>query len=233
MSHWDNYNSWDKVQPPFSVNDVIVDQYAKILQFCLPSDKIAILGCTKSFIKLADTVIAYDNSLSQVREFPGLAIHSDWNEIELPDDSYDAVLGDGSLAFLEFPNQWINVINKFKKVSKTRVICRVFEAPTQPKSLEEIVTQYTTFDCLRLDLMFFLAHIDVNVPVKQVRELVYHVRNKNQMSEDDIAIIENYKDSDVIYRFPKQRQIMDYFPNALRVETAGYSMAQNCPIYIF
>jgi hypothetical protein len=78
-----------------------------------------------------------------------------------------------------------------------------------------------------------MANIGTDVPIKNVLDLVYHVRNKKQMSQDEIAIIENYRGSDVIYRFPTEEQIVKRFPDAIRVPSTGYSMAENCPFYIF
>ena len=235
LNHFDNYLDWEKVQPPFRLNDNIIKQYKQIIN---KQQSIITLGCTEEFLCLSDKVHAYDISEQQISRYPGNASKLDWRDLKLDHNSVECVIGDNSLNFLLFPHEWIKVIENCKLISKNFVVFRVLEKPRYEVSLKEIVSNLPfSFDCLKLQLFHFLALKNPNVPVKLVYDLFYLLFKKQDLKDkvdwNNIDTIDNYKNSDLIYSLPTEQQILKYFPGAKRKNSYGYSMSECCPFYIF
>jgi hypothetical protein len=242
MNFWAEYKNWDKLTPPFRVDKNLLNQYKNLIGN--PSI-IATLGCTNEFLQICDYVIAYDSCRQKVEDFPGCAIETDWRDLDFPRRNYvGAILGDNSLTCVKFHKEWMNVIERCKFGCDGPIVIKVFERPEKDKHIsqikEEVVTgKIMSFDCLRLELLFYLAHENTNVKIHDAYILFNSFFKKDELIDstgwdlESINVIENYRNSDLVYAMPSQSEIVTIFPNVKRVDTTGFPMSENCPFYIF
>ena len=240
-NHWNTYTTWGSVEPPFKPTETIVEQYAEILG---NPDNLLLLGCTKELIPLGKYTVAYDNCQTRMDMFPGNSLGVNWLNMEPSEPTYDAITGDASLNCISF-NHWEEVIRRCKLITAGPIVFRVYENYTTPKTLEDIKSgvknkTIPSFSCLKLELFFYLANSIPDVITSKITTLFYSLfKSKENLQEltgwdiNTINAIDTYINSDVIYCFPREPYIKRKFPEAKRVSSQYYPMAEYCPFYIF
>ena len=241
INHWNTYTSWGTVEPPFKPTENVVKQYADIID---NPDYLLLLGCTKELIPLGKHTTAYDNCLTRLGLFPGHSVEIDWLEMQKSEYNYNAITGDASLNCISFLD-WEEVIRRCKIITSGPIVFRVYENYLTPKTLASIrsgIKEKTipSFDCLKLELFFYLAKDNPDVITSEIIKLFYSLfKSKEDLQAltgwdiNTINAIDTYVDSDTIYCFPTEIQIKSKFPEIKRIPSQGYPMSEHCPFYNF
>lgn len=235
---WDSREYWDLLEAPMRPTKEVVGKFS---EFTKDKDTL-LLGCTSELYNKNITVI--DNNQNRIDMFPHEGtICGNWLELtKYYAKKIDIIIGDGSLNVLKF-SQWNRLIKECHLVSDT-VVIRVFEAP---KTLNDIYIGTCNGSIINMSHLKWLigmqlakSQFNPDVSVQDIRNKMYDIFNSKEELQaitgwhfKSIAIIDEYKDSDITYNFPTEKQIMQIFPNSTRLNLLGYPMSEYCPFYIF
>jgi glutathione peroxidase-family protein len=242
LTHWNSLDYWNKLEPPLRPSTNVVNQFQEIIG---PVKSLLVLGCTKELYSLASDVTVADQDqvrlnllASDQKQFCG-----DWLKLKTL-EKFDAVVGDGSLNCLKFPQQWQELIHICKGLTNGKVAIRVFETPDLIRFSSMIqedleAGKIKNFCSLKWELAMHMAYHEPSVRVKKIHQLFYMMFDKQKLSEqtgwslESIDTIDAFKDSEMVLDFPREIHIKQAFPKVIRLNSEGYPFADRCPFYIF
>jgi len=245
-SHWGHRSlTYGQMVAPLNPNQEIIDGFTSLA----PVDgHILLLGVTRKVAETYTHVTAVDYNEDMIANvWPGntltkTATLDNWLTVDLPLESYDAIIGDGSLNMLATPAEVKHLIDRAQKWLKSGGVfaCRMFTRPDTPVTEERIRAEAANptmiFDAWRRLFNMRIADRDGAVfPVVRIYELF------NEMFPDtsvlpwkDVSAIDAYRTSTSTSWFPTRQEILDLAPQGSRfVDVGTYDIADTCPILTF
>lgn len=214
MEYWQRISSqfdlWTSPQRPN------IDDVQAFKRQLTNKKKTLLLGLTSELLPLATCAIDSDNK--QVKQVGNLAINGMWENIPFT-EVFDAVIGDGSLTVFQ-ENPQLLFEQAFKALKPGGIfILRVFIAPEKKEDLDTIKNEQHLLSYHAFKWRVAHALADPYVPVKDLYAVLQPIC--------DHPTLEVYKDTDVIYYFPKLSDLPKW-------ETIhfndSYELANRCPI---
>lgn len=246
-THWASRSlHWNQIGPPLQPNHEVIDCFHSLIP---RSTHILLLGVTPQIANAYDNVISVDREPAMIANvWPGntdtkQAIHDNWLTVDLPLDSFDGIIGDGSINMLELadiPNM-MSRITSFLKPGGI-FACRMFSRPnidvTLDQVLSEAISPSMNFSAFRRLLpMYIAAQTTSLVPVRQISELfdqLFPNRDSLPWTEKEMTTMDTYRDSDTTTWFPTRDEILKLSPTGAKfIDTGTYDIADTCPILTF
>ena len=246
-------NQWNRLGPPLRPCHEDVENFRQLLG--APEGLHLLLGITPELSDLAPHLIAVDNSAGMIGAvWPGnttghKAIQADWLDMPFADNTFDAVIADGSLTLLDYPLQYQQLFSQLKRVIRPggKLVIRIFASPDSGETCaavcrDAMAGQIAGFHAFKWRLSMALAaeSQNPNLFVADTREIFNRLLpDREQLSRttgwnpEDIATIDFYHESPARYSYPTLPQLRRVLPQEFR-ETGllrgSYELAERCPI---
>jgi SAM-dependent methyltransferase len=246
-THWaERSRTWGRNGPPLQPNQEIVDCFASLIP---TTANIILMGVTPQIAEAYTHVTAVDREPAMIENvWPGntetkRAINDNWLTVELPENSYDGIIGDGSINMLEIKDVEF-MLTKAQKLLKPGGVfaCRMFTRPDEPITMERLLAEAkhptVNFSAYRrLIPMYIAAQNGPIVPVKLIVNLfdqMFPDRTILKWTAEQMSTMEPYRASEATTWFPTRQEILDLAPAGSRyIESGTYDIADTCPILTF
>jgi SAM-dependent methyltransferase len=246
-THWaDRSRAWGRNGPPLQPNQEIVDCFASLIPL---SANILLMGVTPQIAEAYTHVTAVDREPAMIENvWPGntetkRAINDNWLTVELLENSYDGIIGDGSINMLDIKDVEF-MLTKAQKLLKPGGVfaCRMFTRPDTPITMERLHAEAkeptVNFSAYRrLIPMYLVDQHGPVVPVKLIVELfdqLFPDRSQLPWTAEQMSTMDAYRNSESTTWFPTRQEILDLAPAGSRyVESGTYDIADTCPILTF
>lgn len=211
------------------------------------------LGVTPEIALVPRRSVAVDWNARMVGiAWPGGASHravlGDWKALPIGDASVDAVIGDGSLTMLRWPDEYHLVFARLAAVLRPggRVALRCFansEAGERFDALrrDTLAGAIGSFDAFRLRFnMAVAAELGDPNPTSDAihRAFESHYPDRDALAEAagwpcaSIDLIDSYAGSAFIHSYPARSALCAIAGTARIMEVGGYEGAEHCPLLI-
>jgi SAM-dependent methyltransferase len=256
-SHWKQiHRYWSRIPAPLRPNaevaaafkDGVAGRNARVL----------LLGVTPELADLGHDTIAVDVNPNMIEHiWPGdtahrRAIEGNWLHLPLGDESRTAVIGDGCLTVMEYPAPYQALFAELRRVLEPdgRAILRTFCAPSGPEALETVRAECMDGNVgsihslkFRVAMAMVCEQDQPNLPVRTLWEKLndlfpdrHDLARATGWPEEDIATIDTYRESDVVYSFPTTELIAEtarhYFDAVSFLPSGTYEIADRCPLVV-
>jgi SAM-dependent methyltransferase len=208
-----------------------------------------LMGVTPQIANAYANVTAVDREPAMIANvWPGnsdskQAINDNWLAVDLPTESFDGVIGDGSINMLDIDDVSF-MFERARTLLKSGGVfaCRMFTRPNTPIELDrlyqEAVSPTINFSAYRRLLPMYLAHLHGPVvPVSQISTLfnqLYPDRSYVSWTAEQLSKIDDYRNSDTTTWFPTRDELLKLSPKDSRfVDVGTYDLADTCPILTF
>jgi SAM-dependent methyltransferase len=247
-THWaERSRNWRKNGPPLQPNQEILDCFASLVPL---TANIILLGVTPQIADAYTHVTAVDREPAMIENvWPGntetkRAINDNWLSVELAENYYDGIIGDGSINMLSYPEDVKFMLNKAMTLLRPGGVfaCRMFTRPDENITLEQLLAEAKTptvnFSAYRRLIPMYLAveHGPL-VPVRLIVELfdqLFPDRSLLPWTAEQMSTLEPYRKSDATTWFPTRSEILALAPEGSRyIESGTYDIADTCPILTF
>lgn len=236
---------------------IMMDLLKDILSAPLPEARVAVLGVTPEVIQLdwpSHTLLhAFDHSLAMLETvwMPPAGIASQatlarWQDLPVPDSSYHAVVGDGSLNVLPRLDDYALLFAELARVSAPGgvTVLRCFLRPDcaeTPQQVQDAVMagRVGSFHALKWRLAMALAErrhgVIAVADIHQVFEALFerdYLVKCTGWTRDVVDTIDAYRAVDTVYTFPTQAQIAALCRphwHIDAVQRGAYELAERCP----
>ncbi|MEM7444754.1 MAG: class I SAM-dependent methyltransferase [Pseudomonadota bacterium] len=252
----DIQRAWSRMGPPLRPNVEVVAGIKESLSG--HRDRLLILGVTPEFADLAADVLAVDASPNMIAAiWPGdtearRAVEGNWADLPCDDSSRQSAVCDGGLTLIPYPDGYATIFKQLSRVLEPggRAIFRLFCVPSLCESLEELSDatwegKLRSIHALKFRLAMARAAEtgSVNMKLRDVWD-DFTARFPDRMelaqvtgwSEQAIDTIDFYRDSDTVYSYPTEEQVLaiarEQFPNASLKAVGTYEMAERAPLLI-
>jgi hypothetical protein len=232
--------------PPLQPNQEIIDCFHSIIP-C--SKHIMLMGVTPQIANAYANVIAVDREPAMIANvWPGdtetkKAINANWLAVNLPAESFDGIIGDGSINMLDISNVPF-MFNRAMSMLKPGGVfaCRMFTRPDTPIELDQLYQEAASptvnFSAYRRLLPMYLADLHAPVvPVNQISTLfdqLFPDRSLLPWTAEQLSKIDDYRNSDTTTWFPTRNELLKLSPKDARfIDVGTYDIADTCPILIF
>jgi len=254
--HWDGLRRrWSALKPPQRPHP---DAVARLVALAGGgSSRVMLLGVTPELAAAFDEVVAVDRSATMIRHiWPGdtigrRAVEADWLTLDGRLGRFPAIVGDGSLNAVAYPDQVAAVLRQARDHLERggRLACRVYLRPERPWSWDDLAAapadaSVEGFHAFRWKLAMRLA-ADEGASVAVARICAEFDRRfpdrdafaaRSGWSRVDIDAIDSYRGSDAVYCFPTAAEIRALVPAGLRLvglaDSGAYELADCCPILV-
>ena len=175
-----------------------------------------------------------------------------WLMMEPPARPFDAVVGDGSMSNVSYPDEVGEVLRRSLQSLRPggRFVCRLFERPDTPISIDALRALASgpaplNFHAFKWKLAMHLAGMaGTTIPVSDIRALfdaAFPDRDglacRTGWPRPLIDTIDVYRGSAVRYTFMTRSELFDVLPDGItqvRCEPCGsYDLAEACPLLCF
>lgn len=179
------------------------------------------------------------------------AVQADWREMSFPAASFTAVIGDGSLSMVSWPDDYPALFDRLAAclAPGARLALRCFLRPDRPETLVEITKaamlgEEPSFHALKWRIAMALAgQSGGNIAVVEIYRAFERCFADRQplasatgWSLGTIAEIDSYRASGATYSFITAAQLRDSLPagweNARFVSSGDYPLSERCPFLI-
>jgi SAM-dependent methyltransferase len=250
-THWaERSQHWGKIGPPLQPNQEVIDTFISLI----PADKhILLMGVTPQIANAYTHIRAIDYSPSMIeRVWPGdtetkEAFEDNWLTVDLEDNQFDGVLGDGSINMVSYGD---NIRLLFERIygwlkPEGTFAMRFFTRPADPVTREQLLAEIenptVNFSAFRRLLPMYIAATEGSfVPTRRMLEVFDELVTDRSMLKWDpehVVSIDAYKDTDTTSWFPTRDEILGYVPkdakNVRFIDTGTYDIAITCPILTF
>ena len=244
-TQWDDRSKNWTSGPPLTPNEEVIDYLKSQIAF---DANILVLGVTKQFYQAFDNITAVDRESVMIdRVWLGdtdtkHAILNDWLTVDLPDNNFDAILGDGSLNMLVNPKDIQKVVDHCREwlTPEGKFICRMFIRPDQPITREYLLKEaanptvnWTAFR--RLVPMVLAAEQGAFVSWAKVYTFfneLFPDRSRLPYTAEQLPRMDAYQDVTTSTWFPTRREILDLIPDAEFVDVGTYDIAELFPLIV-
>ena len=250
-SHWaERSRHWGKIGPPLQPNQEVIDAFTQLI----PTDSsILMLGVTPQIANAYTNVTSVDSSPDMIANvWPGntetkRAINDDWRKVDLQNDLFDGIIGDGSINMLGYPDDIRYVLKRVygwlrpNGTFAMRFFTRPTEAVTREQLLEEAKNPTVSFSAFRRLLpMYIAANEGSCVPTRRMLEVfdeLFPDRSALKWDPEHIVTIDSYKDTETTSWFPTRDEILEFVHNDAKdvrfIDVGTYDIAETCPILTF
>jgi SAM-dependent methyltransferase len=245
-THWhDRAKNWNAIGAPLNPNQEIIDHLKTQVD---QNDNILLLGVTPQIYHAFNYITAVDKEPVMIEKvWPGntinkRAILANWLAVDLKDDSFDTVLGDGSINMLMYPGEVEALTERCRKWLKPggKFICRMFTRPDQDITREWLIKEaanpsvgWVAFR--RLVPMAFAAENGSLVPWAQAYNFFHEVfpdKSMLKFTAEEIEKFEAYKGVSTSTWFPTRQEITDIIPDGKFTDFGTYDIAHTCPFLV-
>jgi ubiquinone/menaquinone biosynthesis C-methylase UbiE len=253
---WDDLSKrWNKLTSPLRPSDQDVDLMKQGLQSI--TGPCLLLGVTPELCGLSDNLIAVDNNELMIKAvWPGnhegrKVMQGDWLQLPFKANTFDAVIGDGSLVLLDYPLSYELLFGQLKRVLKNggKLVLRVFATPEEGEmcsavcreALEGKIRNIHVFKW-RLIMALVSESGNPNVKVRDIYETFDRFYpDREELAKltlwnfQDIADFEDYRNSSSIYCFPRLSDVrLKYQPyfKEIGLLNGTYELSERCPVLI-
>ena len=245
-THWAARSlTYGQSGPPLNPNQEIIDGFTSLVP---TKGQVLLLGVTRKIAEAYEQVTAVDYSEAMIqRVWPGntdtkQAHYNNWLTVDLPNDSYDGILGDGSVNMLAYP---VEVKQLFERtLSWLRpggvFACRVFTRPdtaiTEERILAEAANPTMSFSAWRRLFNMLLAEQHGGIfPVTEIPKLFDKLFPEHSaLPWDNVDAIDTYRNSTSTSWFPTRQEVLELAPVGSRfIDVGTYDIAHTCPILTF
>lgn len=257
ISHWQTYPSrMAQIEPPLRPDNAVIAEVKRLVGG--RQGPILLLGVTPELAHAFDMVQAVDKNPAMVESvWPGdtafkKARVGDWLQLEQPDGSFPAVIGDGSLNNLTYPDDISRLIGIVVRLlsSDGLFACRLFERPTVPITTDAILAAPRSPDKLNFHALKWMlamqlaAERGANVPVTSIlRQFDDLFPDRDALSRETgwtraaIDTIDAYRGSPLSYCFPDRTEFISTLQDGIADiafrDCGNYPLASCCPILTF
>ena len=216
-----------------------------------------LLGVTPELASLPIRLVAMDNSAAMIGAlWPGNqagrnVVQGDWLDMPFVANSFDNIIGDGSLTLLSYPLQYERLFAQLSRTLKPdgKILIRFFVSPEQGETCadvchEAISGRIGSFHAFkwRLSMAVGTETKSPDISVADTYAAFNHLLPDRQQlasatgwSHEDIATIELYCGSPARYSYPTLSQLRRVFPPYLketRLMQGSYELAERCPMLV-
>lgn len=257
VNHWLSYHEkWSRLGPPLRPDKDVIAGFRQALGARVGTA--LLFGVTPELADIADDLTAIDRSQPMIDHiWPGDTTHrrarrGDWLNLDFADGAFDAVVGDGSLNMLRYPDCIRTALIGVARVLRPggRFVCRLFAAPNAAEPLDQLRdaayrSAIGNFHALkwRVAMAAVRASGDPNIAVRTIRDTFMRVFPDRQAlaaatgwARADIDTIDVYDGSAEVYAFPTRAQFLGAVPSAFvpgrLIEAGVYPLAERCPLLV-
>lgn len=245
-THWAARSlTYGQSGPPLNPNQEIIDGFTSLVPI---GGHILLLGVTAKIHEAYSHITAVDYSEAMIeRVWPGDTAtkqvqQGNWLEVDLPSNTYDGIVGDGSVNMLAYPAE-VELLFE-RSVSWLRpggvFAARMWTRPDQPVTEERILAEAAagtmSFTAWRRLLNMCIAARDGSIfPATKIAELFDKLfPDTTILPWKDTTAIDAYRTSTATSWFPTRQEILDIAPAGSRfVDVGTYEIAETCPILTF
>jgi SAM-dependent methyltransferase len=256
-NHWHKFHLvWHRMKPPLRPDAAVV----AALRPCIAgrAERVLLLGVTQELADLSDDLTAVDRNQNMIDHiWPGdsatrRALCGDWLNMNFADARFSAVIGDGSLNNMQYPDGHHKLYKQLARVLRPggRFASRVFATPDPAQSVREVCQDALrgragTFHGFkwRLAMSLVAEAGDPNLAVPRILEAFNaHIPDRERLMAatgwpaEDFATIDLYAGSTLFYTFPTRRQLAAVIPSEFGEvswqEVGDYPLADCCPLLV-
>lgn len=254
-SHWNEYHRrWSRLTAPLRPDADIVRGFESIVEG--HDDRVLLLGVTPELAPIGKDLSAIDRSAAMIAHiWPGdtgraRAQEANWLAPPFADASFTAIMGDGSLSAISWPQDYRTLFSQTARVLEPGGVMalRLFKTPDECETHEALKADTLAGRCRsfhafkwRLAMSAVAEAGNPNIAVTAIREAfdaMFPDRDTlcvaTGWSRDDIDTIDVYANSPDVYSFPTFAQlhktILDAFTEVRFVDCGSYPLAERCPI---
>lgn len=249
------HRRWTRLKPPLRPDEQIVSAYRRAIE--AHDKRVLLLGVTAELANLGDTVVAVDQSRKMIANaWPGdtetrKAVHGNWLAMPLESREFTAVIGDGVMTGIEFP-QYETLFSQIGNLllPGSRLAIRLYETPEPGETVAQVQEQtmagkiagFHAFKW-RFAMAIVAEARDAAIPVALIHYIFQReFPDRAALSAatgwdlDEIAEIDAYDDKPMIYRFPTRRELLAHLPaqfeNPRFASSGTYELAERCPLLV-
>jgi len=246
---------WSRIASPLRPNDEDVRTIRQALE--PGGGNYLILGVTPEFAGLPGRMAAIDHSAAMIEAvWPGnlygrSAVQGNWLQLPFGAGVFDAIIGDGCLTLLSYPQQYIGLFDQLRRVlgSRGKVLLRAFASPDESESstmvcreaLDGRIGSFHAFKW-RLAMAMVKEAESPNISVDDIHQAFCHrfpdrkiLAAATGWNMEDIGTVDAYHASPTSYSFPTLTQLRQSLPEDFRetrLAYGSYELAARCPILL-
>lgn len=246
-THWaERSRAWKLNGPPLQPNQEILDCFSSLVPL---SANIILMGVTPQIADAYTHVTAVDREPAMIENvWPGntetkRAIQANWLTVDLPENYYDGIVGDGSINMLDIKDVEF-MLSKAMRLLRPggTFACRMFTRPDEPVTMERLHAEArnptVNFSAYRrLIPMYIAAQNGPVVPVKLIVNLfdqMFPDRTILKWTPEQMSTMDAYRNSESTTWFPTRDEILALAPAGSRyIESGTYDISDTCPILTF
>ena len=242
-THWAARSlTYGQSGPPLNPNQEIIDGFTGLVP---TNGQVLLLGVTAKIAQAYEHITAVDYNEAMIeRVWPGntptkQVQYANWLEVDLPLNTYDGIVGDGSVNMLAYPAEVKQLFDRSLSWLKPGGVfaARVWTRPDIPVTVERIRAETTmSFTAWRRLLNMYIAERDGSIfPVTKIAELFDELfPDPSVLPWENMTSIDPYRTSTATSWFPTRQEILDIAPQGSRfVDVGTYEIADTCPILTF
>lgn len=225
---------WDVVAPPLrpSAEDLLV--YARQTR-----GRVLVLGATQELLDGAGDTVGVDICEAMVARASGHVVRGDWRALPFKDDSFDSVVGDGSLSAVGDHDDRRRVMREVRRVLRAegRVVLRTYTRRESVASVAFDIHSIHSINALKLVLWGKVARMNGEVPLADVWRAFCALpeATRTAFPPEAAATLRVYRDSNDAYWVPTQDDLVMFVTESgfvVRSEhrSRSYELAERCPI---
>jgi len=205
---------WSEWGAPLRPTEEDVELFRKAIG---PAKKVLLLGVTPELQCLS--TISIDNNTTAIKIHGANAIVGDWEDLPFANESFDAVIGDGS--FNIFEGNAYKFFRGIRRVCKKGgcLVLRVFVSPEEKELLDYV---FETWDRTNFHAFKWRVAQSLSNPYVPVSDIYHKIKPFWEHPTLDV-----YENSNAVYFFPKLSDITSWS----NIDTpTSYELADRCPI---
>lgn len=256
-NHWEmNPRHWSRIEPPLRPDAEVTRTFQRLAGG--PAARVLLLGVTSELANAFESVQAIDKSGNMISKvWPGdsaskQALQGNWLEMPVPDQPFDAVIGDGCLSNLDYPHDVREVLQRALHCLRPggKFVSRLFERPDAPQSREALLATGSApasinFHAFKWQLAMHLSGVtQATVPVPEILALFNELfpdraalAARTGWPRELIDLVDVYRDSEVRFTFMTRREILAVLPPGITDlrfdDCSDYDLAECCPMLSF
>ena len=250
-SHWlARSTHWSKIKAPLRPTNETVTTQKTLLDY---GGSILLLGGTPEYWHLFDNICALDREPSILKNvWPGdrdnkSSRQADWMTVDIPSNTYDGIVGDGSLNMVKFPTDAKILINRcidWLKPGKAMAI-RLFSRPNKAISINDLRqnAQILSWDAWRANLNMYIACNNESNVLSAARLEIFNMifPDREELADEtgwDLEMInttmDSYKNGTMTTSYPTIEEWKSIIPDTILkvdfVDVGGYELSDFFPI---